>query len=118
MSILIFQSSIIIISSLVLDPQNYYYYTMLVIRLMYVLCTFECGTQCLLFESNRRVLSARGMAGQSHMMAGATSVPLPGTPVALAPGRGDPLPHLTTNRHEPGENIKRYHYIINCIHTL
>ena len=87
-----------------LCPQNYY--TMLH---THVLCTFECGTQGLPFESNRRGLFARGVAGPSHMTAGATSAPLPGRPVACAPGRGDPLPHQTTNHHEPRErSIKRY----------
>lgn len=68
----------------------------------HVLCTFEHGPQGLLFESSKCGPSARGVAGQSHMMAGATSASLPGKPVALAPEIGDPLPHQTTNRHEPG----------------
>lgn len=36
------------------------------------------------------------------MTAEATSAPLPGKLVALAPEVGDPLPHQTTNRREPG----------------
>ena len=66
------------------------------------LCTFEHGVQGLLFESSRGGPSARDTVERSHMTAEATSAPLPGKLVALAPEPGDPLPHQIANRHEPG----------------